>query len=172
MNNQLAMQKKSRYMAFLILICILISVATLIYLIYGMAKHIDPQSLFTGLNWQREYKDANLAYACERMIIHISIILALAFAYTIFQSIGKGLSPFSHVISERIRAIGILLIISAIIAWPVGSLAARVIWPDKTSYPIIISVDWGTLLFGFIISCLASIFQYGCILQQESDETL
>ena len=172
MSNQLTMQKKSRYISFFLLLCILVNVIAVIYVIYGMAKHNDPQQVFTGLNWQSDYTGISYGYICVVIIRTLAIILALVFAFTIFHAIGKGTSPFSNVISKRIRSIGILLIVAATIAWPVGSLISTQIWPDEITYPILINIDWGMLTFGFIISCLASIFQYGCILQQESDETL
>ena len=51
-------------------------------------------------------------------------------------------------------------------------MSAKAIWPESTVYAFLFRLDWGTLIVGFIISCLASIFRYGCLLQQESDETL
>ncbi len=171
MNTKLEMQKKCRYISFFLLVCILVSVIVLLYCIYGIVTHNDPPSVFTGINWEKDYTGIRLGYVFVVLIRALAITIALMYAFTIFQTIGKGNSPFSPVISKRIRAIGIFLIVASVIAWPVGSLIAKAIWPGEITYPVVVSIDWGTLTFGFIISCLASIFQYGCVLQQESDET-
>jgi len=173
MGIQQEMQKSARWIAFFLLVCTVVSLAALGYVIRAVV--IDPntpQAFFTGLNWQSDYTDVNLGYLCVVMIRAAAILVALAIAFTIFRDIGKGSSPFTSAVTKRISAIGTLLIIAATIAWPVGSLAAKALWPGQVSYPVLISIDWGTLVFGFIISCLASVFRYGCVLQRESDETL
>ena len=138
------------------------------------SKRIGSSSDFPSINLVNGIDRTGYTYAFASTILirQLAIIAALVLAFTIFRKIGKGLSPFTDVVSKRIRTIGTLLIVAAIIAWPVGSLVAKAVWSDKTSYPIIINLDWGTLVFGFIISSLASIFRYGCVLQQASDETL
>ena len=172
MENCLEMQKKSRFIAVFLLVCILVSVVMLGYVICLMAIRGGPQTVFTGFNWQDDQNGYFFGYICVLLIKTLAIILALVLAYTIFRPIGKGLSPFSPLISKRIRAIGVLLIVAATIAWPIGTMSAKAIWPESTVYTFLFRLDWGTLIVGFIISCLASIFRYGCLLQQESDETL
>jgi hypothetical protein len=173
MFDTLTMQNKSKYIAYFLLACILVSVIACIYVVYGIvANHNNIQAAFPGYNWQDDYTGVHFGYVIVILIQRIAIILAMALAYSIFRTIGRGASPFSPDISKHIREIGILLIIASVIAWPVGSMTAKAIWPDKVSYPILFSIDWGNLILGFIISCLASIFQYGCNLQKESDETL
>lgn len=174
MNTQEEMQRKSRFISAFLLLCAMVCTAGFLYVIVGIAKQTDVRAILPSLNLRNEIDRTGytLGFVCAVLIRQIAIIVALVLAFTIFWKIGKGLSPFTSVVSDRIRTIGILLIVAATIAWPVGSLAAKAIWPDKISYPIILNLDWGTLVFGFIISSLASIFRYGCILQKASDETL
>ena len=101
MSNQLAMQKKSRYISFFLLLCILANVIAVIYVIYGTAKYNDPQLVFTGLNWQSDHTGINYGYICVVIIRTLAIILALVFAFMIFHAIGKGSSPF-QMISQNV----------------------------------------------------------------------
>lgn len=174
MNTQEEMQRKARFISVFLLLCAVACTASFLYVIIGIAKQTDLQAILPSLNLVNgiDRTGYTYAFACAILIRQLAIIAALVLAFTIFWKIGKGLSPFTDVVSKRIRTIGTLLIVAATIAWPVGSLAAKTIWSDKISYPIIINLDWGTLVFGFIISSLASIFRYGCVLQQASDETL
>jgi hypothetical protein len=174
MNTEKEMQRKSRLISVFLLLCAVACTASFLYVIIGIAKESDLQAILPSINLVNGIDRTGYTYAFASTILirQLAIIAALVFAFTIFRKIGKGLSPFTDVVSKRIRTIGTLLIVAAIIAWPVGSLVAKAVWSDKTSYPIIINLDWGTLVFGFIISSLASIFRYGCVLQQASDETL
>lgn len=174
MNTQEEMQRKSRFISVFLLLCAVVCTASFLYVIIGIAKQADLQAVLPSLNLRDEIDRPGytLGFAIAILIRQLAFIVALVLAFTIFWKISKGLSPFTSVVSSRIRTIGILLIVAATIAWPVGSLTAKALWPDKISYPIILDLDWGTLILGFIISSLASIFRYGCILQQASDETL
>ena len=174
MNTEKEMQRKSRLISVFLLLCAVACTASFLYVIIGIAKESDLQAILPSINLVNGIDRTGYTYALASTILirQLAIIAALVLAFTIFRKIGKGLSPFTDVVSKRIRTIGTLLIVAAIIAWPVGSLVAKAVWSDKTSYPIIINLDWGTLVFGFIISSLASIFRYGCVLQQASDETL
>ena len=174
MNTEKEMQRKSRLISVFLLLCAVACTASFLYVIIGIAKESDLQAILPSINLVNGIDRTGYTYAFASTILirQLAIIAALVLAFTIFRKIGKGLSPFTDVVSKRIRTIGTLLIVAAIIAWPVGSLVAKAIWPDKISYPIILNLDWGTLVFGFIISSLASIFRYGCVLQQASDETL
>ncbi len=175
MKTQEEMQRKSKYISIFLLLCAVVCTVSVLSAVVKIAKQTDLQAIIPSLNLLLSENDRigySLGFLCAGLIRELAIIVALVLAFTIFWKIGKGLSPFTGVVSVRIRMIGILLIVAATIAWPVGSLAAKAIWPDKISYPIILQLDWGTLVFGLIISSLASIFRYGCVLQQASDETL
>lgn len=174
MNTQEEMKRKARFISVFLLLFAVACTASLLYVIIGIARQTDPQAVLPSLNLQNgnDLTGYTYGFACTILIRQLAIIAALMLAFTIFWKIGRGLSPFTDVVSNRIRTIGTLLIVAATIAWPVGSLGAKAIWPDKISYPIIIDLDWGTMVFGFIMSSLASIFRYGCVLQQASDETL
>lgn len=175
MNTQEEMQRKARFISVFLLLCAAVCAVSVLCAVIRIAEQKDIQAILPSLNLLLSENDRTgytLGFLCAVLIRELAIFAALVLAFTIFWKIGRGLSPFTDVVSNRIRTIGTLLIVAATIAWPVGSLGAKAIWPDKISYPIIIDLDWGTLVFGFIISSLASIFRYGCVLQQASDETL
>ena len=153
MNTQEEMQRKSRFISVFLLLCAVACTASFLYVIVRIAKQTDLRAVLPSLNLRNEIDRTGYTYGfvCTILIRQLAIIAALMLAFTIFWKIGRGLSPFTDVVSNRIRTIGTLLIVAATIAWPVGSLGAKAIWPDKISYPIIIDLDWGTLVFGFII---------------------
>lgn len=96
-------------------------------------------------------------FSCLGMLI--CIFFALYNAKQIFSCIGKGISPFTKSTSSQIRKISMCIVIYAIC----GLIS-------------IFRISFGSLLicclFAFILFCISLIFDYGCELQQEVDETL
>lgn len=88
------------------------------------------------------------------------IFLALYNARRIFGCIGKGDSPFTDKIAVQIRKIALYVVLFAVFA---------VISVFKLlSLPSFIMCG----LFALILFCISLIFDYGCQLQKEVDETL
>ena len=73
--------------------------------------------------------------------------------------IGKGNSPFTPNTAVQIRKIAIYVVLFAVFA----SISAF-----KLSFPSLLMCG----LFALILFCISLIFDYGCVLQQEVDETL
>lgn len=92
--------------------------------------------------------------------VFICIFLALYNAKKIFGCIGKGNSPFTAKTAIRIRKIALYVLLSAVFC---------VLSVFKL---IAFSSFFMCALFALILFCLSLIFDYGCELQQEVDETL
>lgn len=89
----------------------------------------------------------------------VCIFLALYNAKRIFGCIGKGNSPFTAETAIRIRKIALYVLLFA--AFSILSV-----------FKIAFLSFFMCALFALILFCISLIFDYGCKLQQEVDETL
>ncbi len=101
------------------------------------------------------------------VIALIALIVILKHTTRIFRDIGNGETPFTKKQIDRIKRISITLLIM----WAVEHLTV-VIWAYTTSWTYPMHLDFRTFLMAFIVYCFALIFEYGCELQQLSDETI
>lgn len=90
----------------------------------------------------------------------VCIFLALYNAKRIFGCIGKGNSPFTAQTGIRIRKIAVYVLMFAVCS--VLSVFNLISLP----------AFFMCALFALILFCISLIFDYGCELQQEVDETL
>ena len=89
----------------------------------------------------------------------ICIFLALYNAKRLFGCIGKGNSPFTAETASQIRKIALYVLVFAVFsAFSVFKMA--------------FSQFFMSGLFALVLFCISLIFDYGCELQQEVDETL
>ena len=86
--------------------------------------------------------------------------LALYNARRIFSCIGKGNSPFTDKIAVQIRKIALYVVLFAVFS--VLSVFKLLSLPSFIM----------CVLFALILFCISLIFDYGCQLQKEVDETL
>lgn len=90
----------------------------------------------------------------------VCIFLALYHAKRIFSCIGKGSSPFIPETATKIRRIALCVLLFAVFS----SLSVF----KMLSFPSILICG----IFVLILFCISLIFDYGCELQREVDETL
>lgn len=76
-------------------------------------------------------------------------------------------TPFSAGVIKRIKQVGFSLIPWCIV-YPTAEAAANFMVSNNLN----ISIDIGMIIMALVVLALAYIFQYGAMLQQESDETL
>ena len=89
----------------------------------------------------------------------VCIFLALYNAKRIFGCIGKGNSPFTAQTAIRIRKIALYVLLFAVFSM-------------LSVFKIAFLSFFMCVLFALILFCISLIFDYGCELQQEVDETL
>lgn len=89
----------------------------------------------------------------------ICIFLALYNAKRIFGCIGKGNSPFTDTTAIQIRKIALYVLLFAVFS-------------VLSVFKMAFSSFFMCALFALILYCISLIFDYGCELQQEIDETL
>ena len=89
----------------------------------------------------------------------ICIFLAFYYAKRIFGCIGKGNSPFTDTTAAQIRKIVLFVLLFAVFS-------------VLSVFKMTFSSFFICAVFALILYCISLIFDYGCELQQEIDETL
>lgn len=89
----------------------------------------------------------------------ICIFLAFYYAKRIFGCIGKGNSPFTDTTAAQIRKIALFVLLFAVFS-------------VLSVFKMTFSSFFICAVFALILYCISFIFDYGCELQQEIDETL
>ena len=119
----------------------------------GTTISIAPQSLLTMFSFA--------------LIDTLFVSTLIFIIHTIFDDIKNGATPFLRKNTARIQSIAIITVLLSI----VGSYSNELV-----DYYTIGALTWRVnaigLIIGVIIYCISLIFNYGCDLQQESDETL
>lgn len=99
------------------------------------------------------------------IIIYLIVISAVMFrANEIFKNIKNDGLPFKNVNSTKIRDIAVAIVVYSLL--PQMNINTRGLWDVN------IGINLGSFLFAVVFVLLSIIFEYGCLLQQESDETL
>ena len=100
-----------------------------------------------------------------------NIIFAAIFWFIrqIFRNIEKFDTPFVKENSRAILAMGITVVV---LCYVQENLFPLISYIQGTGNPTFTLIDFGCLFPGIQFLCLSYIFEYGCVLQRESDETL
>lgn len=109
------------------------------------------------------------------MMTCIALAIALS-AYRFFSAIEKAGRPFDLECIRILRQVGHLFLIGGAAVKPFGAIVTGLIlsgfggsFTDALGDRLL---DLSLLFAGLIISLIASVFQYGCILQKQDDELL
>ncbi len=113
--------------------------------------------------------------SCTWALVGATINLILLFVSAVFVSrLAKAFrdceSPFEEIVICRMKQFAYSLIPWAVISSVVGYFQSK-IWMSGAS-SVDFSIDISVIIIVLVILALAYIFQYGAVLQQESDETL
>ena len=107
------------------------------------------------------------------IICCIGICIALKFSAAIFGKLKDGETPFRYDIGDKIRAAGITLAATGAAAFLIKFTCNLLCSFDIITDTVAVGLSDSYLcLMGALICIFSYIFNYGCKLQQESDETL
>ena len=100
------------------------------------------------------------------------IVSALNFGRAIFRTLKDGETPFRYDIADKVKGASYALILSSFAAILLQS--ASHLFSEKFSdichYFFFLTI--GSLVVGLLLGVMSYVMNYGCKLQQESDETL
>ncbi len=122
-------------------------------------ENTDPIAAFTGI----------LGVLVISAITYLALLAAmLRFAGEVFADIRKTALPFTTANARRLKNTAVCMGLLAVLPWVIGIIGSFVINIQLTiSY---LSIE--LLITAAVLYCLAYIFEYGTLLQQQADETL
>ncbi len=112
-------------------------------------------------------------YTVSVCVIATGYIIALGFGAKIFKSLRNGETPFRYDIADKLKGAGCVMMVTGGLGFAlnvvVQGLKANGVEGIGTATEL---PDLVPFVFGAFLVALAYVFNYGCKLQQESDETL
>lgn len=130
----------------------------------GSQMQIDASARLT------EFSSRTLAWALVGAMVNLILLLiSTIFAGRLAKAFRDCESPFEDTVIRRMKQFAYSLIPWAIVSSVIGSLMQS-IWTASAKFGF--RLDFGVIITVLVILALAYIFQYGAVLQQESDETL
>lgn len=113
--------------------------------------------------------------SCAWALVGAIINLVLLFVSTVFagklaKSFRDCTSPFEENVIRNMKAFAYSLIPWSVISSVVGYFCTKIWMSGSTGFDF--SIDISIIVIVLVMLALAYIFQYGAVLQQESDETL
>lgn len=118
-----------------------------------------------------EISDVLVLYVNSAVLI-FGMVSALNFGRTIFKTLKSGETPFRYDIADKVRGASLALVVCSLLSFLVQSVSG--IFSDAFSdichYYFFMSL--GSCVVGLILGIMSYVMNYGCKLQQESDETV
>lgn len=113
-----------------------------------------------------------LVLSVNSAVLLFGIVSALNFGRAIFRTLKSGESPFRYDIADKVRGASLALLLSsfASIFVQCASHIFSEAFSDICHYYFFLMV--GCLVVGLLLGVMSYVMNYGCKLQQESDETL
>ncbi len=164
--NERTFQEEKKEFA---LVCRIFEViCTLILIIFGLAAVI-----VTGVILVKgaALNDV-LVLSVNSAILLFGMISALNFGRAIFKTLKSGETPFRYDIADKVKGASLALIICSL----TGILAQSVshsfseAFSDICHYYFFMAI--GSCVVGLLLGIMSYVMNYGCKLQQESDETV
>ena len=123
------------------------------------------------ISMKAELKDIFIFIANSAVLL-FGIVSALNFGRAIFRKLKSGETPFRYDIADKVKGASLALLMCGILS--IVTLAVSCSFSEAFSdichYFFFIAI--GNIFTGLILGIISYIMNYGCKLQQESDETL
>ncbi|MDV0441138.1 hypothetical protein [Methanorbis furvi] len=102
-------------------------------------------------------------------IVYVGLLAAMLRSMgQIFSEVRKTLLPFTAANAQRLKKAAIYMALVAVVPYLIGVVGSLIIGV----YVELIPFGFELLIASAVIYCLAHIFEYGVLLQQQADETL
>lgn len=133
--------------------------------------------LFIGASMNYETPASSVAYAVAHSMLIVAVLATLVFG---LNSVARGDTPFAKNQERRLCAIGILLILDAVIeflfsaqaAFNLDAMQGMLLSVDVSNMGGVANLNIGTLILAVSSFCFAAAVRYGILLQQSADETI
>lgn len=107
-------------------------------------------------------------YLIVMFVCAIFVYITLVYAGNFFEALKESDSPFGEYVIKYMQGFAFSLIPWGLFGPTVQITAVE--WAKKIS--VVVGVNFTTIFVIIVLLCLAYVFKYGALLQQESDETL
>lgn len=142
----------------------ILSIILLVLLILCLvATGFDIYSLMSGPTGEETARTAG------EILGNLIIAGMLFLAVMMFRNIWRDYTPFSPKHTLYLKFISLLMLAFTIIVPPVELLLLEILAPQSDAS---VSFELSGIVFAVIFYCLALIFEYGRLLQKQSDETM
>lgn len=156
-------------------ICVTLKIFIIVLIIASVNVFIKALRLATNSTINKslvELEKTDFFFCLRNFTVNVLLVIILIALHSIFTEIQNNHSPFIENVSKRLRII-------AVIVFLFGELPRQVIFVAKfvyvrNFYNFVIFDETAIifLLFAFIVYLFSLIFEYGCMLQRENDQTL
>ena len=118
-----------------------------------------------------EMKDV-LVFFVNSVILLFGMTSALNFGRAIFKTLKSGETPFRYDIADKVKGAALALMMSGFVSILVQSISDifSEAFADLCHYYFFIAI--GSVFVGLLLGIMAYVMNFGCKLQQESDETI
>lgn len=118
-----------------------------------------------------ELKDIMVLFANSAVLL-FGIVSALNFGRSIFRTLKSGETPFRYDIADKVKGASLALIMCGMLSVVIIGISCSFSkgFSDICHYFFFIAI--GSCFTGLLLGIMSYVMNYGCKLQQESDETL
>ncbi|MDO5400958.1 MAG: DUF2975 domain-containing protein [Eubacteriales bacterium] len=175
-DTQTKLRKTSRTIAVFLSIGKISSIVGIVLagagLVCGLIGRPDIQGWFMGVEKYAQAPGADVLLPMMIVATMAALLVAAALCHLleqVFRGIGEDGTPFNPAHVSCIKRVAWLALALSVMVSVADNLEAALLTGERL---VLLELDMAALLFAAIIYCLAYVFEYGCKLQQESDETL
>ena len=177
--NQIKLQKTSKVVSILtkiIYIALIVAMCMEVIAIAWIGISPDSNSFMIGsvtiaspISKDGHTNGEVVAELSSNLVNQVLLFAIFVIAHQIFKDISHEHTPFNIKHVKRIKTISILTLISSIITPTIEMALTKIFAPAVEASS---EINFGFIAIAIMFYCLALIFEYGTILQTQSDETL
>ena len=173
-NERTLEKEKKSFISFCKTAEVFLSIALALMIVGAIAAFIMiimANIMNTGI-FTEEPTSEGIFYSVYFIAICIGMSITFNFGVKVFRELKNGETPFRYEIADKIKAAGMSLFGTGAVCM-VFDIARGILVSNKIFEGIIeMSFDFDCFIWCAVILAIAYIFNYGCKLQQESDETI
>ncbi len=137
-----------------------------------------------GIKLSPDDAGLSMGLLCKMALEFVLMLFVVAALKSSFRDVSKGQSPFTKAQSQRLKIIGVLLLVHAAlvtmsspaildVAGMGESRLGLAVGPTVANTdPRLIPINVGDIVLAIVLFCAALIVEYGSLLQKLSDDTL
>lgn len=163
-------KEKKNFIEFCKVVEVFFSVILVFMVIAAIAIFI--MTIMSNIILTDEPTAEEIFYSVYLIAICIGTSIALNFGVKVFKELKKGETPFRYEIADKIKAAGMTLIGTGVVHIIAEIVRGFLYEAGNFTVKVSLTFDFDFCICGVAVLAIAYIFNYGCKLQQESDETI